>query len=289
MGVLLALLAALAYGTGDFAAGLASRRLAPALVALVVEFVALAAAVVGVLFVAGTGPTPSVLWWGALSGVGMALGTLSLYHGLSVARMSVVAPVCAVLNAALPVGVGLLLGEQLSALAVAAIMAAILAIALVSQGGGDTEGAGDTARPAGRSGTGPGLLWGSLAGAGFALLFVSLDRAGTGSGAWPLVPSQLVSILLVGPFAWAVRHPPPGAWRTAARPLALAGVTSGAATLLFLAATGVGQLAIVAVITALYSGVTVVLARIVLGERWSRLQAIGLSIAAVAIVATTLA
>ena len=52
---------------------------------------------------------------------------------------------------------------------------------------------------------------------------------------------------------------------------------SGTANLLFLAATGRGPLAVVAVLTALCPGITVLLARAVLAERWTRLQAVGLS------------
>jgi drug/metabolite transporter (DMT)-like permease len=61
-------------------------------------------------------------------------------------------------------------------------------------------------------------------------------------------------------------------------------VISGVANLLFLAATGRGQLAVVAVLTALYPAVTVLLARVFLAERWTRLQAVGLLAAAAAIV-----
>lgn len=63
---------------------------------------------------------------------------------------------------------------------------------------------------------------------------------------------------------------------------------SGTANLFYLAATGAGQLAIVAVLTALYPAVTVLLARLTLHERWSRLQAIGLITAAVAVAAISI-
>jgi uncharacterized membrane protein len=56
-------------------------------------------------------------------------------------------------------------------------------------------------------------------------------------------------------------------------------VLSGAANLLFLAATGAGELAVVAVLTALYPAVTIVLARWLLDERWTRPQAVGLVVA----------
>jgi len=60
------------------------------------------------------------------------------------------------------------------------------------------------------------------------------------------------------------------------------GIAGAVASLLFLVATGAGQLAVVAVITALYPAVTVVLARVLLTERWTRPQIVGLLAAAAA-------
>jgi uncharacterized membrane protein len=68
----------------------------------------------------------------------------------------------------------------------------------------------------------------------------------------------------------------------------ITGVLAGAANLLFVAATGAGQLAVVAVITSLYPAITIVLARVVLSERWSRTQAAGLVVAAAGVAAITL-
>jgi uncharacterized membrane protein len=64
-------------------------------------------------------------------------------------------------------------------------------------------------------------------------------------------------------------------------------VLSGTANLLFLAATGNGQLAIVAVLAALYPAVTVIMARLILAERWTALQATGLCMAGIAIILVT--
>lgn len=282
--VVFALLAAIAYGTGDFAAGFASRRLSAGPVTVFTQAVGLVGAGIAVVLVPGVGPSGPALWWGAASGVGAALGVLTLYRGLAVASMGVVAPVCAVLTAVLPVAAGLAGGEHLSVLAVAAIGVAIIAIALVSRG----EAPPSNGPGASTGAPGSGLLWGSLAGVGFAVLFIALDRAGTSSGAWPLLPSGAVSLLLVLPFGWAGRPRHLGQIRSSAVPLLVAGIVGGAANLLFLTATGYGQLSLVAVITSLYPAVTTVLARTVLAERWTRLQTTGLIAAVLAIVATTL-
>jgi drug/metabolite transporter (DMT)-like permease len=232
--------------------------------------VGLVTAAVAVVVVPGDRPSAAALLWGALSGVGSGLGTVSLYQGLTAGRISVVAPLSAVLTAALPALVGLASGEHLSAVALVGLAVAVPAVALVSQQRHDGAG-------------GPsGAPFGLLAGCGFALLFVALDRAGTAAGAWPLLPGQVVAVLVVLPVA--LRLLGPGTrWRSAIGPGVLAGVLGGAANLLFLAATGAGDLAVAAVLTALYPAVTVVLARLLLGERWSALQVIGLVTAGIAV------
>ena len=274
MAIVLALLSALAYGTADFTAGLASRQYSSEVITFAAQALGVLTAAVAVLISSGAGPTASALGWGALSGVGSAIGTLALYRGLAVARMSIVATVSAVLTTVIPAVVGVALGNQLATLTAVGIVIAVPAIGLVSWQ--------PEARGPGQDRT--GLLYGVLAGLGFALLFVALDQAGTRAGAWPLLPGQSVSLLLVVPFAYhgmrRVRRPP----RTIAAQMLAIGVLSGSANLLFLAATSGGALAVVAVLTSLYPVATVLLARTILAERWTRVQATGLLTALVAVV-----
>lgn len=274
MAILLALLAALAWGVADFAGGLGSRGLGAPRVALATQGLGLLAAGIAVLLFPGVGPRLSPLAWGALSGVGSGAGTMALYQGLAVARMSVVATLSGVLAAVLPVIVGLALGNTLSADAAIGIVIAIPAILLVSWQRDHNP----------QSSPWSGLLYGTVAGSGFGLLFIALSRAGTHSGAWPLIPGQLVSLVLIAPFASrAVSRGVTSAGRALALTLS-AGILSGVANLLFLAATGKGELAIIAVLSSLYPAFTVLLARALLAEHWSRSQAIGLAAAALAVV-----
>jgi drug/metabolite transporter (DMT)-like permease len=277
MGILFALMSALTYGTADFAAGLASRAYDARPVTGFAQALGMLTAAAAVLLFPGAGPKPSPLEWGALSGVGSALGTLALYRGLALARMSVVATLSGVLTAVIPVLVGIALGNHLRFAVVVGIVIAVPAIALVSwHPGGDDD-----------SGARAGVAAGCLAGLAFALLFVALDRAGTRSGAWPLVPGQLVSVALTAPVAYRGFRSARAPSRAALALTLAAGVLSATANLLFLAATGHGQLAIVAVLTALYPAVTVICARVLLSEQWGTLQATGLLIAALAIVLVT--
>ncbi len=271
MGIVLGLLAALCYGTSDFAAGVGGRRASSEAVAILSQPIGLLAAVVAVLVLDSNSPTASVLVWGAISGLGSGVGTLALYRGLTVGRMSVVAPLSAVLAAALPAIVGIATGDVLSPLRLLGLVLAFPGIALVSR-------QVQQGRESGPSGVAEGLL----AGAGFALLFIALDRAGTDSGAWPLVPAQAVAVLSVLALGLALGKPA-GTWSAAWVPALITGVLGGAANLLFLASTGEGELSVVAVLTSLYPAVTIVLARGFLHEHWSRTQAVGLVLSAVAV------
>lgn len=275
MGAALGLLAGLCYGGSDFVGGVGGRRTHAATVALLGQPVSLVAALVAMAVVPGQGPTLAVLAWGALSGIGSGVGTVVLYRGLSVGRMSVVSPICAVVGAAIPAMVGVVVGgARPGPLVVAGLALALPAVVLVSshRGGGP--------------GTMASVRYGVAAGCAFALLFIALNEAGTASGAWPLVPSQVVAVLLIVPVALAW-SPRPLQVRASLSAALLAGALGGLANLLFLAATGRGELTIVAVLASLYPAVTVVLARFLLSEHWRRVQVIGLALSGAAVVLIT--
>lgn len=281
MAVVLAFVAALAYGTSDFVAGLMTRRAGPLAVLATGEVAGLVLLLVAVPVFDGA-PEIRPLAWGAVAGMGTTLGTLALYRGLATGRMNVVAPLSGVCAAALPAAAGVAFGERLSALAVAGMLIAGVAIVLVCSGA--------NAGPA-TSGGVPvrlGVPEGSLAGAGFALLFVALQRAGSGAGLWPVLASQVTSLGLVIGFGMATgRRLRPE--RSQLLGAAAAGLVGIAATLLFVLAAGRGLLAIVAVITSLYPAVTVVLAAAVLREHATRIQVVGLVGAAAAVTLIALA
>jgi drug/metabolite transporter (DMT)-like permease len=272
VGALLGLLAALGYGASDFVAGVASRRASAIPVAAITLGVELLGAGVATLLFHGSGPTITALVWGGISGIGSAAGTLALYHGFAVGKISTVATISGVLTVVFPAAVGVALGNQLSPLSAVGIIAAVPAVGLVCW----TRGTGQKGRS--------GALFGVIAGAAFALLFIALDRAGSGSGAWPLVSGQLVSCAMIAPLAIRELRKnglPAGA---ALSQSALAGILGAVAALSFLIATGLGELVIIAVLTSMYPAVTVLLARILLGEKWTRTQILGLILSAVAVV-----
>jgi drug/metabolite transporter (DMT)-like permease len=274
MSIVLGLLAAIAFGTGDFFAGLASHRLRPAIVTTGSQAVGLATAIIAVLLFPGDGPTANALIWGAVGGIGSGSGALALYYGMTVGRMSIVATLSGLLAAVIPVLIGLIGGDSLSAASALGIAIAIPAIGLVSWHPSTDEDAKTT-----------GAIWGVLAGIGFALLFIALDRAGTDSGAWPLVSNQAASIGVTAPLgALALVAGKVVVTRNGVLLTLGAGVLIGLANVAFLAATHTGELAIVVVLTSLYPGVTAILARFFLAEYWTRSQKFGLITAFAAVI-----
>ncbi|HYB19218.1 MAG TPA: EamA family transporter [Streptosporangiaceae bacterium] len=276
LAIVLALAAAIAYGGSDFAAGLAARGAGVIQVTLIASVMAAAVALAAVPFAAGHRPAAAALAWGVLAGVAGTAGAFALYLGFRHAAFSVAGPLSAVGAAGFSVLAGLGLGERPSALALAGTILALPAIVGVSASAARGDQAGGHGRPA------AGAALGLVAGACFALLFIGLNRAGSGSGLWPVAAAGLADVVVAGVAAAVtgnLRLPGAGAgWRAAA-----AGATGGAGTMLYFFATHDGFLAVTAVLTSLYPAVTIVLARIALGERLTPLRVAGLSLAAVCV------
>jgi drug/metabolite transporter (DMT)-like permease len=274
MTVALALVAAALYGISDFVGGVASRRTS----VWPVGMLACAGAFVGSLVFAlvdGGDPTRTDVAWGLLAGVGSGTGTAFLYRGLAAGRMGVVAPVSAVGAVLVPLVVAVLTGERPAAIGWLGIVLAIPGIWLVSREEGAAAADG-------------GLLDGVLAGLGFGLLFAALGQVPDGAGYWPLVGTQIMSVVsLVAAALLLGGDPVPrqrGDWWGL-----VPGVLASLAVLFFILATGHGLLSIAAVITSLYPAFTVLLAILVLREHVHRTQALGLAFCTATVVLISLA
>jgi uncharacterized membrane protein len=284
MGILLGLVAALLYGGSDFAGGLASRRLGPVRIAVAGSAVATAAAWAVLVMAGSPGPSVRAIGWGLASGLAGGTGTLVLYRGLARGQMSVVGPVSAVGAAVFPVMAGVALGERPGLLAVAGVLAALPAIVLVAASGPVR------ARPGGGllgGLLGGGVLEGLGAGLAFGILFIGLAQAGRNAGLWPVASEQTGALLPVLLVAVKTRVPLRIPVRSAGLPV-LAGASGMAATLAYFYATHFSMLAVAAVIVSLYPGATVLLARVVLHERFSLAQRAGLGLCALAVAAIAL-
>ena len=210
------------------------------------------------------------------AGLGGMTGAMALYLGFRHAAFSVAGPLSAVSSAGFSVLAGLLFGEHPSTLALAGIALALPAIVAVSAGPGGEPGSGEPGHQA------AGALYGLVAGAGFAVLFIGLNRSGSRHVLWPPVIALLIgltALLLVGAVSRQLKPPP----RRPAWLAVVAGVTGGAGTACYFIATHEGLLAVTAVITSLYPGSTILLARVVLGERLTRIRLAGLGLAAASV------
>ena len=320
LAIVLALAAAIGYGGSDFAAGLASRAASVIQVTLLATLASFVVTAAALPFAAGHAPTAASLAWGAAAGLGSTLGAFALYLGFRYAPFSVAASLSSVGTAGFSVLAGLLLGERPSGLALTGIVLALPAIVGVSASAASGSpspapvpgpaaamaevhprpqaavpgpvasapglGATDSAsRPAaGMAADRPaaGVAAGLVAGLCFALLLVGLNRAGSGSGLWPVASAQVAELVLAVAVAAATRNMRlPGGWP--GWQSAIAGATGAAGAILYFYATHDGFLAVIAVLTSLYPASTIVLARTVLGERLTRLRLAGLGLAAVCV------
>jgi len=267
--VLLALASAVVYGAADFCGGLASRRANSFAVVAVSQAAGLVVLLALVPWLGGVW-TAGDLAWGAAAGVAGSAGLVLFYRALADGVMSVIAPTTAVTAAAVPVLVGLGLGERMNVWAAVGIALALVAVVLVA-----AEDGLSSLRAANASSLTPALF----AGAAFGLFFVLLDRTDADAGLTPLVGARLMSVALVVLLGLATRRslsvPLPGL------PLVVvAGVADMGANALFLLATQQGsQLAIVGVLASLYPASTVLLAQLVLRERLAGTQVAGLAAA----------
>ncbi len=290
LAILLALGSAIGYGGSDFAAGLATRRTSVIRVTLTSEAVSVAVVGLALAVIGGHPPGPRAVAWGCAAGLGGVSGALALYVGFRHAAFSVAGPLSAVGAAGFSVLAGLLLGERPTPLALAGIVLALPAIVGVSASvrvgrDGPAPGSPSAAAPerSARARRFPaGVSYGLIAGACFALLFIGLNRAGSGSGLWPVFCSQATALVAVGcvaAFTADLRLPGArGGWLAAA-----SGLTGAPATILYFLATHRGLLAITAVITSLYPAVTIMLARVLLGERLTVIRLAGLALAAASV------
>jgi drug/metabolite transporter (DMT)-like permease len=277
LAVLLALATAVGYSGSDYAAGLAARRASVVRVTVLVEIANTALLLAVVPLASSQAPSLRSLAWGSAAGVGGVAGALALYAGFRRASFSVVSSVSAVSAAAFSALTGLLLGERPGALSLAGIVLALPAIAGVSASAGQP----DAGQPGG-AGHAAGVTWGLIAGAGFGLFFISLNLAGSGTNLWPLAAAGLAgvaAVICVAAFTRQLRMPPAGSrWLSV-----LSGVTAAAGTLCYFLATHRGLLAVTAVISSLYPAGTILLARILLGERLTAARIIGLCLAAASV------
>jgi drug/metabolite transporter (DMT)-like permease len=275
MAILLGFLAALSWGTGDFAGGMATRRAAETAVVLGTETVGLVLLLVIAPLVGGS-PTASDLALGAAAGLVGVAGLALLYRGLAQGRASVVAPLSAVGAALLQVGWGLAGGEHPGGWALAGIVLALVAIGVVAGSADEPAAGGGLSRRA-------EIVCGLGAAIGFGLYLILISETSDGAGLWTIVAARAAPVIVLLVVLGLLRRPLfPG--RDAFPLVSVAGVTDAGANALLLLAVRGGLLSVVAPVANLYPAVTVLLARAFGHERIGRFRLAGLALAVASLV-----
>ena len=265
LAVLLALGAALGWGSADFLGGLKSRSMAMLTVLLVSQAMALLL-LVAILVFAGEGPPATrFVLYAVVAGLAEGLGVAALYRGLSVGTMSIVAPVSAIAPA-IPLAAGLFLGEVPAPLQSPGLVLIVIGVILTSrQRGEGVDPCGNLASSIG---------YGLVSALGFGIFFVALGVASEGSIPWALFVARVSAVAALMVAVLVGRSRP--AVKRADLPLLMGmGVLIVAADGMYAMATTQGLLSVVAVVGALHTVVTVALARVCLREEIAGIQRLG--------------
>jgi drug/metabolite transporter (DMT)-like permease len=221
----------------------------------------------------------TAVFWGALCGVSQAFGVWWFYAALGAGPISVVSPLTAILVAGIPVGVGLALGERPGAVAGVGVVLALIAVVLVSR-----EATDEDVTPHKFTAKVAWLTLGS--GVAFGLNFVVIDQAPVEAKLWPLVFARVSATLLVLVIA-ALSDNLRAPTGTPLQLAVMAAVFDVGANIAMLLALQASLLSLAGVLMSLYPAATVLLAIVVLRERVTRWQSVGmvLALASVALIA----
>lgn len=268
MTVLLALVASVVFGCADFVGGAASRRASPLRVAALGQLVALCFAVPAALLVSWERVTVADAAWSLATGVTAACGLGLFYSAMARGLISLVVPLTAVIGALLPVAYGLARGERPGTPALVGIVLALVAVAIVSA----TPGASQTLSAA-------PIVFSLAAGTLFGLFIILLSQVSDQAGLWPIALSRSSSSLVLAGLALAVTgRQPRGIRQLLPAGMGIGTLEAGGIIALFLALQR-GPISIASVLLSLYPVTTVLLATIVLNERMSRPQLVGVALA----------
>jgi len=255
------------WGISDFLGGYTARRFEPFLLACLGH---LAGTIyVAALATASHQPVPALshLLWAAAGGAAGGLSLGIFYRALS-GNMGLAAPVSAVLSAAIPTVFAMLTRGMPAPITIAGFALALAGIWLISrpEGGSRPEGLGLAL----------------IAGVGFAMFYIFMDRAGSGGAFWLATASRGTAFLATAIIVVAGRKFAP-VFRAGIGLGVLAGCIDVTGTVLFIRAEQTGRLDTAVILSSLYPAVTVLLARLLLKEHFTRWKAVGV-IAALAAV-----
>ncbi len=267
LGIVLALGSSVAWGVSDFLGGLQTRRASALAVLLVTQPVGLVLALLVALFFGGDALSGRDVAIAVGAGATAVLALGAFYQAMALGSVSVVATIGA-LGIIVPIVAGVAGGDAPSALQALGGVIALGGALLVAREP-DPEWRSANARAVGLA---------AIAGLGFGLFFWALDVSSPHNPAWTIVAARSGGVAILAVAAVRVRPTLP-LDRARLPVLGAIGLCDVTANSLFALATDRGLLSLVSVAGSMYSAVTVMLARVVLGERLARPQQAGFACA----------
>lgn len=272
--VMFGLISAITWGAGDFNGGLAVKRSNPYGVVMIAHMISLCL-LVALAFAVGDPLPQGADWlWGGAAGICGAVGLVLLYMALASGQMSVAAPISALVAAALPVLIGFFMDGLVGWLTLIGFALALVAVWLISGGAGLGF---DLKR----------FLMPVVAGISFGGFFIFVHFASSVSTLWPLVAVRIVSVISLFLFSMITRQkwiPARESWL----PIFLSSILDTAGNAFYVLSAQTGRMDVAAVLGSLYPGSTVFLAWMILKEKISVPQWIGIAAALAAIVMITI-
>jgi drug/metabolite transporter (DMT)-like permease len=267
--VIFGLSSAVTWGIGDFSGGLATRRTPVLSVVLLSQVMGIALLSALAIIRGESAPALTDILWGASAGIVGQVGLLSFYRAMAIGQMGIAAPITAVLAAALPVLVGSLAQGLPNTLHIVGFILALVGIWFIS-------------RPHPEVGRPAGLELAFLAGLGFGGFLVLIAQVHENAVFWPLVAARAASIsVMLGVILIQRRFTAP--IRAVLPLIMLAGIMDVGGNAFFVLAEQAGRLDVASVLSSLYPATTVLLALIILKERLTRVQSVGILLALIAI------
>jgi len=266
--VLLSLTACLGWGLADYLAALKSRSLPIIFVLVIPQAIGLFAIIPFLLYNMSSWPPIDTLIFGFLAGCFAIIGMASLYRGMAIGPIglvSLITSMCAVI----PILFDLIMGNWLSLMQTIGIIFVLISIILLR---------GKTAEANFKKPKASGIGFGFLAALAIGILYILMDAASNSDPYWAsMVERTTMTALLVAGFA--IKKPAYKIQKSDLPVLAVIGVLNSLSVVAFAVATTMGMISIVSVVVSLYPIVPIFLAAVLLHERLTRNQTIGVVLA----------
>jgi drug/metabolite transporter (DMT)-like permease len=264
------LAAAAAWGFGDFAGGLATRRSGELTVMRISSVIGLVFLIGLALFRGSPLPSPRDALLGVACGIVGVIGLLTLYRALATGQMSLVAPITAVVANIVSIIIGIFTDGVPETLKWFGFALAVIGVWLLSRPTGKVQLSSLT------------LGLSALAGACFGGTFAIADQYSGADIGWTVVSLRLTTVVIIF-LVIAFRRQVPALPRALLPLVAIAGICDSLGNVFFALAGQAGRLDVSAVSSSLYPAFTLFMAVLVLRERLQGWQLFGAALCLISI------